>query len=54
MNENKILREIIEHAKQKLQAEYGYVGAAESPEMTMLNSGGEGENIVITIKHQKD
>lgn len=51
---NKVLEDIKNYAIQRLESEYGYCGAAEAPNMAMLNSGGEGENIIIHIKHEKD
>lgn len=47
---NKVLEDIKKYAAQRLQQEYGYCGIADSPEMSMLNSGSDGENIVIHIK----
>ena len=52
--DNKALEDIKNYAIQRLNREYGYCGVADAPNMAMLNSGGDGENIVINIKHEKD
>lgn len=52
--DNKVLDDIKKYAIQRLNQAYGYCGAAEAPEMALLNSGGEGENITIRIKCDKD
>ena len=52
--ENKVLEDIKNFAMERLKEEFGYCGVAESEMMAMLNSGAEGENIIINIKHSKD
>jgi hypothetical protein len=47
---NKVLEDIKKYAAQRLQQEYGYCGIADTAEMSMLNSGADGENIVIHIQ----
>ena len=51
--DNKVLEDIKNYAIQRLNREYGYCGAAEAPNMAMLNSGGDNENITINIKCEK-
>ena len=47
--DNKILEEIKQFALKRMQQEYGYCGVAEGPNMAILNSGGEGENLIIKL-----
>ena len=48
--ENEILKDIVEYAKSKLMAAYGYCGVAEGKTMAMLNSeDGRGNDIKINI-----
>lgn len=51
---NHILEEIKQFAIKRLQQEYQYCGVASSDYSVMLNSGGEGENIIIKIDHKID
>lgn len=51
---HKVLEEIKEYIKARLQREYGFVGLADSDNFAMLNSGGEGENLVIKIEDKQD
>lgn len=48
MEDDKIVQEIKEELKAKLQNAFGYCGVAEGEKLLMINSG-KG-NIVITIK----
>ena len=50
---NHILEEIKQFATERLQQEYQYCGVASSDCSVMLNSGGEGENIIISITENK-
>lgn len=52
--DNKVLDDIKNYAIQRLNQAYGYCGSAEAPAMAMLSSGGDGENITIHIKCDKD
>lgn len=52
--DNKVLEDIKNYAIKRLNREYGYCGAAESPSMVMLNSGLDNENITIHIKCEKE
>ncbi len=53
--ENDVLKEIIDHATQKLKAAYGFCGVAEGPKMAMLNSSdGQGNDIKINIKLEEE
>lgn len=52
--ENPVLEQIKKFAQERLQAAYGYVGVAEAPNMAMLNSGGDGENLIIRIEARKE
>lgn len=48
---DEVLNDIKKYAISKLQAAYGFVGAAESDEMVLLNSTNDkGEDIKITFK----
>lgn len=48
--ENEILKDIVEYAKNKLMAAYGYCGVAEGETMAMLNSEDrKGNDIKINI-----
>lgn len=43
---------IKQHIVSTLNKEYGYCGCADSENVAMINSGGDGENFTITIKDQ--
>lgn len=45
-----ILKEIRDHLVSLLEANYGYAGVAEMPGRIIINSGGEGETILVTIE----
>lgn len=47
---NKILEEIKTFVIKRFKEEYGYCGVAENPDFVMLNSGGDGENLIIKIE----
>lgn len=49
-----ILEEIKKFIMERLQQEYGYVGVADGEDFAMLNSGGDGENLVIKIESKSD
>jgi hypothetical protein len=51
---NKTLEDIKKYAINRLKEDYGYCGLADSPNASYLNSGGDGENITIIIKHEKE
>lgn len=51
---NKVLEEIKNFAIKRLKEEYGYCGAAEGDNMAMLNSGNDGENLIIKFEDRKD
>ena len=47
---NPVLKDIETYAMNRLQAAYGYVGAAQNDELSMLNSSdSDGNDIVIEI-----
>ena len=49
--ENEIMKDIVDYARKKLTAIYGYCGVAEGESNAMLNSDdGRGKSIVITVK----
>lgn len=53
--ENKVLKDIVDYVKNKLNIEYGYCGVAEAPTMAILNSDdGHGNDIKITIKTEPE
>ena len=53
--ENEILKYIIAYAARKLNANYGYCGVAEGPEIAMLNSDdGKGGEIRISFKIEEE
>jgi len=53
--ENEILKDIIDYATRKLNANYGYCAVAEGPKAAMLNSDdGKGNDIKINIKLEED
>jgi len=47
---NEMLEQLKKSIIMHLTHQYGYCGCAESDNQAVLNSGGEGENFVITIK----
>ena len=49
---NPILDRIKKDIIATFNSEYGYCGCAEGDVFVILNSGGDGENFVITIKDQ--
>lgn len=51
---NQVLEDIKNFAKDRLHKEYGYVGVADGDEFAMLNSGGEGENLIIKFEDKSD
>jgi hypothetical protein len=51
---NKALNDIKQYAIRRLNQEYGYAGVAESDNFIMINSGGEGENLIIKITDEAD
>jgi hypothetical protein len=49
--ENKVVKEIIDYARKKLNSNYGFCGVAEGHKNAMLNSSDEkGNEIKIIIK----
>lgn len=52
--DNKILDDIKQYAVKRLTAAYGYCGCAEGADAAMLNSGTDSEDVLITIKSEKD
>ena len=47
---NEVLQDIIDYAKRKLTASYGYCGIAAGPDMAMINADdGAGNDIKIEI-----
>lgn len=48
--DNKVLEDIKNYARERLQAAYGFVGVAESPKMVMLNSGEGTEDLIVKIE----
>lgn len=51
--DNEVLQDIVDYAKNKLMAKYGYCGIANSPDMVMLNCDDKAGNdikINITVK----
>jgi len=52
--DNKVLEDIKNYAIQRLKREYGYCGAAEAPNLALLNSGGGSEEITIRIDCEKE
>jgi len=48
--DNRVLQDIVDYAKARLQAEYGFVGVATASNMAMLNSSDrQGNDIIIKI-----
>ncbi len=47
---NKTLDKIKNEVVSTLNQKYGYCGLADSDNIAMINSGGEAENFIITIK----
>ena len=47
---NETLNQIKSEVVRILQSKYGYCGVADGDKYAMLNSGGEGQNFIITIK----
>jgi hypothetical protein len=53
--ENEILKDIIDYARRKLNASYGYCGVAEGSKIAMLNSDdGKGGEIKINITIEQE
>lgn len=51
---NTALEDIKKFAAERLMREYGYCGVASGDNAAMLNSGGDGENIIVELKCDVD
>lgn len=47
---NETLNQIKSEVARILQSKYGYCGIADSDETAILNSGGDEQNFIVTIK----
>lgn len=51
---NQALEDIKKFAVERLKREYGYAGLADGDQFAMINSGGDGENLIVKIEAQVD